>query len=97
MRVSRSRNLFLAGVVCLTYGQVAFGAVATPVDVKADEPVRRRSQEMARRVDELLAQQWTAAKVEPAAAASDGEFLRRASLDLTGVIPRASQVRGRLA
>jgi hypothetical protein len=52
---------------------------------------------MARRVDELLEKQWAAAGIQPVARASDGEFVRRASLDLTGVIPRASQVREFLA
>jgi hypothetical protein len=52
---------------------------------------------MSRRIDALLEKQWTAAKVEPAPPANDGEFLRRAYLDLTGVIPRASEVREFLA
>jgi hypothetical protein len=52
---------------------------------------------MARRIDELLEQQWNAAGVQAAPAASDSQFLRRASLDLTGVIPRASKVREFLA
>jgi hypothetical protein len=45
------------------------------------------------RVDELLAQRWTEAGVQPAARASDAEFLRRVSLDLTGIIPKAAEVR----
>ena len=40
---------------------------------------------------------WAAANIEPAAPASDSEFLRRAYLDLVGVIPRASEVREFLA
>ncbi len=56
-----------------------------------------KSAAMSARVDELLADVWQAAGVEPADTASDGEFLRRASLDLTGVIPRTSEVREFLA
>ena len=44
-----------------------------------------------------LAAEWKAAGVAPAPTAADGEFLRRAYLDLTGVIPRVSEVREFLA
>jgi hypothetical protein len=57
----------------------------------------RDSREMARRVDALLEARWKAAKIEPAAPASDSAFLRRAYLDLVGVIPRVSEVREFLA
>jgi hypothetical protein len=52
---------------------------------------------MAERIDVLLETGWSAAEVEPAPNAADNEFLRRAYLDLTGVIPRASEVRAFLA
>ena len=42
---------------------------------------------MSARVDELLAERWKKAGVEPSPLASDAEFLRRLYLDLTGVIP----------
>ena len=46
--------------------------------------------EFAARIDELLAKRRFDAGIEPAPACTDGEFLRRVSLDLTGVVPRAS-------
>ena len=52
---------------------------------------------MAARVDQLLAAEWQRAGVAPAPLATDGEFVRRAYLDLTGVVPRVSQVREFLA
>jgi hypothetical protein len=54
-------------------------------------------QRMAARIDELLATEWRSAGVSPALRATDGEFLRRVYLDLTGVIPRVSEVREFLA
>jgi hypothetical protein len=47
----------------------------------------------AARVDELLAARWKEAGISPAPLASDGEFIRRAYLDLTGVIPPVAEVR----
>jgi hypothetical protein len=48
---------------------------------------------MADRIDELLAARWKTEGVAPAPLASDGEFIRRAYLDLTGVIPPVAEVR----
>ncbi len=53
--------------------------------------------EMAARIDVLLEERWDSAGISPAAPASDAEFLRRAYLDLTGVIPPVSVVRRYLA
>ncbi len=53
--------------------------------------------QMSQRIDTLLAQRWERDNAQPAPAASDAEFLRRAALDLTGVIPNVSQVRAFLA
>lgn len=54
-------------------------------------------QAMAARVDELLAARWNKENVTPAPLTSDGEFIRRAYLDLTGVIPPVADVRQFLA
>jgi hypothetical protein len=52
-----------------------------------------QQQAMAQRIDALLERAWLQAGVSPAPPATDAEFLRRASLDLTGVIPTVSEVR----
>jgi hypothetical protein len=51
------------------------------------------SEQMARRIDMLMEQAWDADHLRPAPPTSDGEFLRRAYLDLNGVIPRVAEVR----
>jgi hypothetical protein len=55
------------------------------------------STQMAARIDAVMEQTWAIEHIEPAPLASDGEFLRRAYLDLNGVIPRAAEVREFLA
>jgi len=49
------------------------------------------------RVDEFTAAKWKRMKIEPSGLSSDAEFLRRASLDLTGLPPTAEAVRAFLA
>jgi hypothetical protein len=44
-------------------------------------------------IDALLAKDWAAANVAPAAMSSDPEFVRRLHLDLNGVIPTAAETR----
>ncbi len=61
-------------------------------DTVADDTVADRRQTMVQRIDGLLAERWKAEGVEPAKPASDSEFVRRVYLDLTGVIPRVSEV-----
>jgi hypothetical protein len=51
------------------------------------------SKELAGKVDRLLADRWAEAKVTPAEPASDAEFLRRAYLDLAGVVPSTHETR----
>ena len=63
-------------------------------DVRAKTAARAA---MVRRVDELMGARIKAAGIEPAARAGDEEFVRRVYLDLTGAIPRVSEVREFLA
>jgi len=45
------------------------------------------------RIDALLGAAWTANKIVPAEAATDGEFIRRVYLDLAGRIPAVAETR----
>ena len=53
----------------------------------------RDARALAARIDARLAACWSKAEVRPVARAEDGEFLRRACLDLVGKIPTAAEAR----
>ncbi|MCI0356942.1 MAG: Ig-like domain-containing protein, partial [Planctomycetaceae bacterium] len=48
-------------------------------------------------IDELLAAEWRRMGLAPAPLASDGDFVRRASLDLVGTLPTAEEARAFIA
>jgi Protein of unknown function (DUF1549)/Protein of unknown function (DUF1553) len=97
MRVRRSIAAILAFSSWLLTGSANLHA-ATPVANDIPSAARAPdSHAMARRVDDLVEQMWSAAGVQPAPPADDSEFLRRAYLDLVGVIPRVAEVREYLA
>ena len=87
----------LALIFLLAFIAIASGARRSERGGVAPSAASQPTRAMSARIDALLAEGWQAAGVEPADAASNGEFLRRASLDLTGVIPRTSEVREFLA
>src|SRR5688572_30778090 len=64
---------------------------------KEQDPVATARTAMIRKIDERINERLAAAKIEPAPLADDAEFLRRVYLDLTGVVPRVSEVREFLA
>ncbi len=75
---------FLIGVAGASdRGLLATGTVAGTLDAKG----------LAARVDARLAAAWSEGGANPAARSGDGEFLRRASLDLIGKIPTAAEAR----
>ena len=49
------------------------------------------------KVDDLVAAKWRRMKIEPSGLCNDAEFLRRVYLDLTGLPPKAEDVRAFLA
>ena len=74
----------------------AIQLLADDAEPAADSREARRAA-MVRRIDEIIAARLKAEGIEPAGRSSDAEFLRRASLDLTGAIPRVAEVRDFLA
>ncbi len=80
MRLSRVRTVIFAVI----------GLSAVVSQTQGQELTRP---EMSRRIDELLAESWADIGITPAADSSDAEFLRRVTLDLTGTLPRVSDVR----
>jgi hypothetical protein len=87
-------NVVLAIGVALVSQATAI-ADGTSFGVPSDQAASAAhdSAEMALRIDALLEQAWDAEQLNPAPLTSDGEFLRRAYLDLNGVIPRTADVR----
>ncbi len=67
-----------------------WGATAIAQDAKE---AATQQPEMSRRIDQLLAESWSAVGITPADTTSDAEFVRRITLDLTGTLPRVSDVR----
>jgi hypothetical protein len=84
------RRLSSIGVFALAFGTLIVSAACGTEAPSADEVLSAR-------LDELLSQDWVKNQVQPSPAASDAEFLRRISLDLTGLIPCVADVRDFLA
>ena len=61
----------------------------TPLDI----PTTRDAAALAKLIDREIAKKLAEAKITPSPLASDDEFLRRAYLDITGVIPSADKAR----
>src|SRR5436305_2065016 len=85
----RRRWILPLGVLGLLLGVSAAAAQAPAAKGgKALSP-----QELADAIDQHVSAKWAKGKVTPAPPASDAEFLRRASLDLGGRIPKVADTR----
>lgn len=83
----RFRPLLLLGAVLLT-----------PAEGRPETPPRRPTPaDLASRIDQRLEARFQSDGIKPAPRADDAEFLRRASLDITGRIPRPAEVHEFLA
>jgi WD40 repeat protein/mono/diheme cytochrome c family protein len=72
--------------------------VATTLTVMGDRSgYEQQAVETWNRVDELVAKKWQRVKVVPSGLCDDATFLRRVTLDLTGLPPTSDQVREFLA
>ena len=94
---------FWFGAVCLVLAGLLTTAAAKADDIKADRSPPKAAgsggkaatdaRALAEQIDRLLAAKWAEAKVVPAKAADDAEYLRRVYLDLVGKIPTAAEAR----
>ncbi len=66
---------------------------APPAPAPQAPPALLTPGETAARIDQLFQTHWDAVEVQPAAPATDEEFVRRIYLDLAGRIPSVSEVR----
>ncbi len=85
----------LVGLLACSLGQFVFAGMALAETKSALKPKRKAMtvHELAAFIDRSVAAKWKANDVTPAPIASDSEFLRRTYLDLTGRIPRVSEIR----
>ncbi|NBV86829.1 MAG: 50S ribosomal protein L6, partial [Verrucomicrobia bacterium] len=72
--------------------------VATTLTVMGDRSGFRWNEPITwNRIDNLVAAKWKRMQIEPSDLAADNEFLRRVTLDLTGMPPTAEKLRAFLA
>src|SRR5690349_12632498 len=77
-------------VVWLLTGLTYFGIAS---HVCAEAPAKLDPAQCASSIDTRFAESWKQSQVEPAAATTDTEFVRRVYLDLIGRIPSVAEVR----
>lgn len=76
---------------------IASGVPETPTAVESAAPTSLTPAALSAEIDSLFEVDWHTRNVTPAALTTDAEFLRRVTLDLTGVIPEIGEARVFLA
>jgi hypothetical protein len=76
---------------------LAFAWLAVAGTARAEWPAAAPPQAVTAQLDALFEQSWREAGVQPAPVVDDARFLRRVTLDLTGLIPTVGEVRTFLA
>jgi len=90
LRKSQLRwSLLAVGTICVLFASQPAGAEDA---AEIDPSVR----EMATRIDQLIQSRLDQERISPAPLADDGDFARRAYLDLVGTIPTVAQTRAYL-
>jgi hypothetical protein len=78
-----------AAVMARYQGQVAVFQATVPTDNAAADIVGFPTDNV---IDRAVLEQWKALKIAPSALCTDAEFIRRASLDLNGMLPAQTDV-----
>ncbi len=86
------RPVLAALLVTLAAASVLLGYGRSDAEDRTTRSVDKHDLSMSATVDEEVARKWQEKELTPSPLSDDSEFLRRVSLDLTGVVPSPNEV-----